>query len=54
MERSLLRWQIPLSIARNFYTDLVYRMYDLDPTMIDQEERVRFKMPRIHLIAIPG
>lgn len=48
---STATWQIPLSISRNFYTDLVNRMYELDPAIIDQEGRVRFKMPRIHLTA---
>lgn len=48
---STATWQVPLPIARNFYTDLVNRMHELDPTIVDQEGRVRFKMPRIHLTA---
>jgi hypothetical protein len=44
-------WQIPLTIAPAFFTDLVNRMVELDPGMIDAEGRVRFAMPRLHIIA---
>ncbi len=51
---STATWQIPNSITQAFYTDLVNRMYELDPTIIDIEGRVRFAMPRIHIIATPN
>lgn len=44
-------WQIPLPIATAFFTDLVIRMVELNPGMIDAEGRVRFAMPRLHIIA---
>lgn len=44
-------WQIPPAIAINFFTDLVNRMVELNPEMIDVEGRVRFTMPRLHIIA---
>ncbi len=44
-------WNVPFSLSRPFFTDLVQRMYELDPTLIDNEGRVRFKMPRIHATA---
>jgi trans-aconitate 2-methyltransferase len=44
-------WQIPLTIAPAFFTDLVNRMVELNPDMIDSEGRVRFAMPRLHIIA---
>jgi trans-aconitate 2-methyltransferase len=46
-------WNIPISQSRAFFTDLVQRMYELDSALIDQEGRVRFKMPRIHVVAEP-
>ena len=46
-------WNIPISHSRAFFTDLVQRMHELDSTLIDQEGRVRFKMPRIHAVAEP-
>jgi trans-aconitate methyltransferase len=46
-------WQIPLTIAPAFFTDLVNRMVELNPEMIDSERRVRFAMPRLHIIASP-
>ncbi len=46
-------WNVPLSISKIFFTDLVQRMYELDPKMIDEDGRVRFKMPRIHVVATP-
>lgn len=47
-------WNIPLSLSRPFFTDLVERMYELDANLVDQEGRVHFKMPRIHAVAYPG
>lgn len=47
-------WQIPSSLSQDFFTDLVHRMYELDPTIIDEEGRFRFKMPRLHAIAAPS
>lgn len=44
-------WQIPLTIAPAFFTDLVNRMVELNPEMINSEGRVRFAMPRLHIIA---
>lgn len=46
-------WQIPAIIAPAFFTDLVNRMVELNPEMIDSEGRVRFAMPRLHIIAAP-
>ncbi|HSX38734.1 MAG TPA: methyltransferase domain-containing protein [Chlamydiales bacterium] len=46
-------WNIPFSLSRTFFTDLVQRMYELEPQMIDEEGGVRFQMPRIHAIASP-
>jgi trans-aconitate methyltransferase len=46
-------WQIPPSMSQAFFTDLVYRMHELYPKMIDEEGRLRFKMPRIDVIATP-
>lgn len=44
-------WNIPFSLSRSFFTDLVHRIYELEPSMIDQEGRVRFKTLRINLVA---
>ncbi|HSX04802.1 MAG TPA: methyltransferase domain-containing protein [Rhabdochlamydiaceae bacterium] len=46
-------WQIPASLSQIFFTDLVHRMYELDPSIIDEEGRFRFKMSRLHATAIP-
>lgn len=45
-------WQIPLSIAPVFFTDLATRMVELNPDIIDAEGRVRYALPRLHIIAI--
>jgi|JI9StandDraft_1071089.scaffolds.fasta_scaffold02641_4 trans-aconitate 2-methyltransferase len=47
-------WQIPASLSQVFFTDLVHRMYELDPSIIDEEGRFRFKMPRLHATAVPS
>ena len=47
-------WQIPASLSQVFFTDLVLRMYELDPSIIDEEGRFRFKMPRLHAAAVPN
>jgi trans-aconitate 2-methyltransferase len=47
-------WNIPLSMSSLFFTDLVERMFELDPEIIDQEGRVHFKLSRIHVVATPG
>lgn len=46
-------WNIPPAISLAFFTDLIYRMYEMDAGMIDAEGRVHFIMPRIHVIAAP-
>jgi 2-polyprenyl-3-methyl-5-hydroxy-6-metoxy-1,4-benzoquinol methylase len=46
-------WNIPFTISKNFFTDVVQRMYELDPTLIDHEGRVCFKNSRLHVIATP-
>ncbi|MBX7065836.1 MAG: methyltransferase domain-containing protein [Parachlamydiales bacterium] len=46
-------WQIPIELSQLFFTDLVHRMIELDPAIIDDEGRVRFQMPRILTIAKP-
>ncbi|MES2199839.1 MAG: methyltransferase [Chlamydiota bacterium] len=47
-------WNIPIELNRPFFTDLIQRMAELDSNMIDNEGRVRFVMPRIHIIAHPN
>jgi trans-aconitate 2-methyltransferase len=44
-------WNIPYSICQTFFADLVQRFYELEPTIIDQDGRVRLRVPRIHAIA---
>lgn len=44
-------WNIPLSMSRDFFRDLVDRMCELDPEIIDSEGRLHFKLSRIHLVA---
>jgi trans-aconitate 2-methyltransferase len=47
-------WRIPLSMSHAFFTDLVYRMLEIDPAIVDKEGRVRFQMPRLHATATPS
>lgn len=47
-------WQIPLSLSQTFFTEMVHRMYELNPDIIDEEGRFRFKMPRLHATATPN
>ncbi len=47
-------WQIPSEISQSFFSDLVHRMYEINPMLIDAEGRVCFTMPRIHIIARPN
>lgn len=44
-------WQVPVELAPAFFSDVVSRMYELNPGLIDEEGRVRFKMSRIAVIA---
>ncbi len=46
-------WNIPAELGFSFFTDLVHKMHEMDPSMIDEEGTVLFTMPRIHLIAKP-
>jgi trans-aconitate methyltransferase len=47
-------WNIPTSVNTMFFTDLVERMCELDPEIIDQEGRLHFKLSRIHAVATPS
>lgn len=44
-------WNIPADISYRFFTDLVNRMRELDPGMVDDEGRVLYDNARIHAIA---
>ena len=46
-------WKIPVSKAQAFCSDVVHRMHELNPSMIDEEGRVHFKLSRICVIAHP-
>lgn len=46
-------WEVPVPLSQAFFTDVVSRMCELNPEMIDQEGWIRFQMPRIHIIAKP-
>lgn len=46
-------WNIPQSLSLAFFSDLVERMCELDPEIIDQEGRLHFKLSRIHVVAVP-
>lgn len=46
-------WKIPFSQSYAFFSDLVHRFYELDPSLIDENGGVHFKMPKIHIIAEP-
>lgn len=46
-------WNIPQSLSPAFFRDLVERMCELDPQIIDSEGRLHFKLSRIHVIAEP-
>lgn len=45
-------WNIPLSLSPDFFRDLVERMCELDPKIIDQEGRLHFKLSRLHIVAV--
>jgi trans-aconitate 2-methyltransferase len=47
-------WNIPLALSSAFFSDLVERMCELDPNIIDQEGRLHFKLSRIHVVAVPS
>jgi len=53
MGNTTANWNIPFSISRSFFSDLVERMSLLDPNLIDEEGRIHFKLSRIHLTATP-
>lgn len=44
-------WNIPWELAQVFFDDLVTRMCELDPEVIDEEGRFHYKISRIHVIA---
>ena len=44
-------WNLPVELSPLFFRDLVERMCELDPTVIDQEGRLHFKLSRIHVVA---
>ncbi len=46
-------WKIPVSMTQAFCSNLVHRMYELNPSMIDEEGRVHFGLSRICVIAHP-
>lgn len=46
-------WNIPQKIVPAFFQEVVARMRVLDPEMVDEEGRWKFKMSRIHLVAVP-
>lgn len=46
-------WNIPQSFNLAFYKDLVERMCELTPQIIDEEGRLHFKLSRIHVVAVP-
>ena len=46
-------WQIPQHLSQVFFTDLVHRMYELDPSIVDEKGHFRFRMPRLHTTAVP-
>lgn len=46
-------WNIPQSLSHLFFRDLVERMCELDPQIIDSEGRLHFKLSRIHAVAMP-
>jgi trans-aconitate methyltransferase len=48
---STATWRIPEAIAPAFYADLVHRMHELTPEMIDDDGHIHFIMPRLHVIA---
>lgn len=47
-------WQIPLALSQSFFDEIAHRMCQLDPRIIDEEGRFRFKMPRLHVTATPN
>lgn len=47
-------WNVPQSLSHAFFSDLVERMCELDPQIIDSEGRLHFKLSRIHAVAVPG
>lgn len=47
-------WNIPIVLSPAFFTDIVERLCELDPDMIDHEGRLRFKCSRIHVVAAPS
>lgn len=46
-------WNVPLSISPQFFSDVVDRMCELEPEIIDQEGHIEFKSPRVYAVAIP-
>jgi hypothetical protein len=46
-------WQIPFSMSRPFFSDLVHRMVEIDPAIVDDVGGFRYEMSRIHVVAIP-
>ena len=46
-------WQIPADKSEAFFTDIIDRMVELNPSLIDEEGRFHFVMPRMHVIATP-
>lgn len=46
-------WNIPIPLSPLFFHDLVERMCELDPEIIDNEGRLHFKLSRIHAVATP-
>lgn len=47
-------WGIPKDFCHLFFTELVERMFELEPEILDSEGRIHFKMSRIFIIAKPN
>jgi trans-aconitate methyltransferase len=44
-------WNIPMDLSTAFFSNVVERMCELDPTIIDDEGRLHYKISRIHVVA---
>ncbi len=49
-----MNWNIPHALSYTFFKELVDRMHQLDPKIIDLDGRIRFKLSRIHVVAVPN
>lgn len=46
-------WKIPLEKSYAFFSDIANRYHELDPSLVDENGAVHFKMPKIHILAQP-